>query len=157
MQYPPTFPHLPEFVIWWTSHVLPFSSKFLHVYLTRHSISARSELAIWIVQLVNYPLPPPQGSARGLVVNFKFKYFDFRPAKLHAFGVKGPHFTCTSLTNFPYIFYNFFISIFVSVAHHTFFKIAVNSDSRILLAPTWQLCDFPVARATIRHLKGRGM
>ena len=30
-----------------------------------------------------------------------------RPAKLHAFGVKAPHFTCTSHTNFPNIFYKF--------------------------------------------------
>ena len=39
------------------------------------------------------------------------------PAKLHAFGVKVPHFTLTSHTNFR----TFHISshIFVSVAHHT--------------------------------------
>ena len=28
---------------------------------------------------------------------------NFRPAKLHTFCVKVPHFTCTSHTNFPYI------------------------------------------------------
>ena len=27
-----------------------------------------------------------------------------RPAKLHAFGMKVPHFTCSLRTNFPYIF-----------------------------------------------------
>ena len=47
-----------------------------------------------------------------------------RPAKLHAFGVIVPHFTCTSRANFPYIFYKFTHFHFSCSPHMYFFKIA---------------------------------
>ena len=47
-----------------------------------------------------------------------------RPAKLHTFGMKVPHFTCSSHTNFPYIFYKFIHFCFSCSPCIHFFKIA---------------------------------
>ena len=64
-----------------------------------------------------------------------------RPAKLHTFGMKVQHFTCSSRTNFPYIFYKFthfrfscspYIKIFfkivaVAAQIHTFYLLKLCS------------------------------
>ena len=47
-----------------------------------------------------------------------------RPAKLHAFGMKVPHFTCSSCTNFSYIFYKFTHFRLSCSPYINFFKIA---------------------------------
>ena len=41
------------------------------------------------------------------LVSINYWYETDLPCKLHAFGVKVLHFTCSSRTDFPYIFYKF--------------------------------------------------